>query len=249
MKPASRRAAARTFLRSFLIQGSWNYHTMLGTGFGFALLPSLRWIFGDDEEGMKAAVSRHVEHFNAHPYLSNVALGAVLTLEEEGEDPETIRRFKVAVRGPLGAVGDALVWASWLPLVSMAAVAAFRLGLSGGWVVLGFLVLYNLGHLLLRVWGFHAGRRAGRAVGRTLERARFPRWTELFRGIGALVLGVLAGAVLVGRGGLAEAGAAWGAAAVAAFVVGLVAGQRVWRPAAVVVVALVALLSTLGFMG
>ena len=249
MSRLPRRAAAATFLRSFLIQGSWNYHTMLGTGFGFALLPSFRRLFADDAGRMRVAVSRHLEHFNAHPYLTDVALGAVLTLEEEGEDPETIRRFKVAVRGPLGAIGDALVWASWLPLVSLAAVAAFRLDLSPGSVVLSFLVLYNLGHLALRIWGFRAGRRAGRAVGRTLEQVHFPRWIELLRSAGSLVLGVLAGTVLVGRGGLAEAGAGWGAVGVAAFVVGLVAGQRVWRPAAVVIVALVALLSTLGLMG
>ena len=91
----SRRAVASAFARSFLIQGSWNYHTMIGSGFAFAMLPGLRDLFGEDPASMDASVRRHVEHFNAHPYLSTVALGAVLRLEADGADPETVRRFSL----------------------------------------------------------------------------------------------------------------------------------------------------------
>jgi len=98
----SQRSVASTFARTFLIQGSWNYHTMLGTGFSWALLPALRRLHRDDPEALAAALARHVEHFNAHPYLVGVALGAVVRLESEGERPETVSRFKTAVRGPLG---------------------------------------------------------------------------------------------------------------------------------------------------
>ena len=35
-------------LRSLVIQGVWNYRTMLGTGFAFALLPTLKRVYGDD---------------------------------------------------------------------------------------------------------------------------------------------------------------------------------------------------------
>jgi hypothetical protein len=41
-RPAPRARLASAFLRSFLIQGSWNYHTMIGCGFAFAMLPGLR---------------------------------------------------------------------------------------------------------------------------------------------------------------------------------------------------------------
>ncbi len=84
MATLTRRTLAAAFARSFLIQGSWNYRTMLGSGFAFAMLPALRLIFKGDPAGLEASLRRHLEHFNAHPYLSNVALGAVLRLEADG---------------------------------------------------------------------------------------------------------------------------------------------------------------------
>mgnify|MGYP001818432523 CR=1 FL=1 len=77
----TRRELTSTFTRSFLVQGSWNYRTMLGSGFAFALIPALRTIFRDDPEGLDASLNRHLELFNAHPYIYNVAMGSVLRLE------------------------------------------------------------------------------------------------------------------------------------------------------------------------
>jgi len=248
MATLTRRTLAAAFARSFLIQGSWNYRTMLGSGFAFAMLPALRRIFQGDPEGFEASVERHLEHFNAHPYLSNVALGAALRLEADGEDAEEVRRFKTAVRGPLGGLGDALVWASWLPAVSMAALALFWLG-SPGWVaVMVFLVVYNLGHVGLRAWGFHAGLAEGRGVARSLSRASLGAWTERVRAAAALLLGLLVGAVLGGDGGLGDAGPLWGGLAIAAFVGGAIVGHRLWRPTAVAVVAAVAAVATWGLL-
>jgi len=235
-----------TFVRSFLIQGSWNYRTMLGTGFCFALLPALRRIFRDDPSGLETSVRRHVEHFNAHPYLSDVALGAVVRLESDEADGEDIRKFKTAVRGPLGGLGDSLVWASWLPAVSMAALALFWLGASAWTTVLTFLIVYNLGHLGLRVWGFRAGLDHGRGVGGSLARAGLGAWTERLRAADALLLGILVGAVLGGSGGLVDSGMLWTGLAFAGFVAGDTVGHRLWRPTAVAVVAAVALLATWG---
>jgi hypothetical protein len=73
-------------------------------------------------------------------------------------------------------------------------------------------------------------------------------WTERLRSTAALFLGLLVGAVLGGEGGLAEAGPVWGGLGVAAFVCGALVGHRVWRPAAVAVVAAVALVATWGWL-
>ena len=105
MNHSGKRAHFSAFLRSFLIQGSWNNRTMIGGGFAFALLPILRRIYRGDPEAFKESLQRHSEHFNAHPYLANLALGAASRMEEEGRDPEEIRRFKLAVRGALGKHG------------------------------------------------------------------------------------------------------------------------------------------------
>ncbi|HET9947616.1 MAG TPA: PTS system mannose/fructose/sorbose family transporter subunit IID [Longimicrobiales bacterium] len=244
--PAPRPAIARSLLRSFLVQGSWNYRTMLGCGFAFALLPALRRLFGASPAALDAATRRHLELFNAHPYLVGIALGAVLRLEAEGADPETIRRFKLAVRGPLGSLGDALVWAAWLPALSLLALAVYWLGAPGWLAVAGFLVVYNVGHVGLRLWGFRVGLEGGLDVGVLLRNADLGRWTARLRAVVALLLGVVAGALLAGDRALAGAGAGWAAVAAAAFVVGLAVGHRAWRPAAATVVAAIALLAALG---
>lgn len=249
----SRRALDRStllssFLRCFVIQGSWNYHTMLGSGFAYAMLPGLRRIFADDPEELEASVERHLEHFNAHPYLSGVAVGAALRLEAEGEAPELVRRFKTAVRGPLGGLGDALVWASWLPAASLAALAMLWLGAPGWVAVVGFLVLYNAGHLALRVWGFRTGLREGRRVAGALGAARLGRWTERVRSLATLLLGLMTGAVLAAPDGLLATGPLWTALAGLSFVAGLVLGHRAWRPAAGVVVAVVVAVAAWGVL-
>ncbi len=248
MASLPRRTLAAAFARSFLIQGSWNYHTMLGSGFAFAMLPGLRRIFGGDPEAVDDSVRRHLEHFNAHPYLSNLALGAALRLEADGEDEQLVRRFKTAVCGPLGGLGDALVWASWLPAVSLAALSLAWLGAPGWVAVLVFLVVYNAGHIALRAWGFRVGLQEGSQVGRRLTDAALGKWTERVRLLSTLLLGLLVGVVLSTDGGLRAAGSDWGVLSIVAFLAGLLVGPRLWRPTAVLIVTAVAFLATWGLM-
>jgi len=247
-RPLTRRVIASAFLRSFLIQGSWNYHTMLGSGFAFSMLPALKNLYGADPKQMESAVERHLEHFNAHPYLAGVALGAALRLEAEGVDPETVRRFKLAVRGPLGSLGDGLVWAAWLPGTSVLALALYWLGLPGWWAAVVFLVVYNVGHVALRLWGFRVGLKEGRMVGRRLEKANLGGWTSRLKLGVTVLLGILVGALLAGSNGLAGAGVVWIVLATAAFVAGLRVGHHAWRPAAATVVAVIGILAALGVL-
>ena len=244
----TRAAVASTFARSFLIQGSWNYHTMIGSGFAFAMLPGLRRIFGADPARMDDSVRRHLEHFNAHPYLSSVALGAALRLEADGADADTVRRFKLAVRGPLGSLGDSLVWATWLPAVSAASLALYWLGVPPPLVVAFFLVVYNMVHIGLRAWGFRVGLAHGREVGQTLGRADLTGWTERLQRLAVVLLGLLVGGVVGGGGGLGDAGPLWVCLGVIGFVGGLLAGHRAWRPAAVLVVIAIVLVSVTGVL-
>jgi len=234
-----RGALVATFLRSFSIQGSWNYHTLVGNGFAFALLPVLKAIARGDDRELERGLCRHAELFNAHPYLSAVALGATARLEADGEDPEVIRRFKAAIRGPLGALGDALVWAAWLPVTLLLALVFAFLG-AAPWVsVLLFLVLYNIGHVGLRFWGFRAGLAAGKDVGLRLRAAHLGPAADRIARWGAVLLGALAGVLVSGERGFGAPLWLWGPLAVGAFVAGLAGGQRAWRPAAFSVVAAV----------
>jgi PTS system mannose-specific IID component len=229
-------------LRSLTIQGSWNYRSMLGGGFAFALLPLLRRLSDGRGPDLQAALARHSAHFNSHPYLVGIALGAVARLELEGARPEVVERFKAAVRGPLGAMGDTLVWTGWLPTTLLLALAASWAGLPPVLCVALFLTVYNVGHLALRAWAFQVGFRDGRGVGGSLRQAGLGHRTEQVVKVGTLFLGVLSGLLLGSERAFAGAGGFWSLLAIAAFALGLHGGLRVWRPTALAIVAIVLLI-------
>ena len=242
MTELSQSTRLSTFLRSFTIQGSWNYRTMIGGGFAFAILPVLRELFEGPQ--LDEAVRRHAEHFNAHPYLSGLALGATARLEADGSAPELMRRFKSAIKGPLGGMGDALMWAAWLPTTVLLGLVAHFAGASPWLCVLLFLIPYNVGHVALRLWGFGTGLRWGHDVGRVLRGAALGRLAELVSRGGVVLLGLLAGFLCVAgaRGGPLES--LWVALMVVAFTAGLMVGERAWRPAALLAVGTVVCILT-----
>ncbi len=157
------------YLRCLAIQGSWNYELLVGNGVGFCVEPALRQLPGGIDGPMyREALARQSMYFNAHPYLAALAIGALARAEVEQVPPARIERFRAALCGPLGSVGDRLVWASWLPACSLVALLLFGIGATPLAVVLGFLVLYNVGHLGLREWALRAGWRHGLRVATAL---------------------------------------------------------------------------------
>jgi len=157
------------YLRCLAIQGSWNYEILVGNGVGFCVEPALRQLPGGiDGPLYRDALARQSVYFNAHPYLAALAIGALARAEVEQVAPQRIERFRTALCGPLGSVGDRLVWAAWLPACSLVALLLFGVGGTPLVVVLGFLVLYNVGHLGLREWALRAGWRHGLRVATAL---------------------------------------------------------------------------------
>jgi mannose PTS system EIID component len=179
------------FIRLLAIQGAWNYETLLGNGIGFCVEPALRCLpDGLHSPAFHAALARESRYFNAHPYLASVAVGALARAELDGEPPERIERFRTALAGPLGSVGDRLVWAGWLPFCSLLSLAVFGLGASTVTVVLVFLLSYNAGHLALRVWGLNTGWNHGLRVAAALGNPVLRRGPQQIGRLAALATGI-----------------------------------------------------------
>ncbi|HSJ63076.1 MAG TPA: PTS system mannose/fructose/sorbose family transporter subunit IID [Gemmatimonadaceae bacterium] len=196
---------AAIYLRSLAVQGSWSSELLLGPGVGFCVEPALRRLPGGvGGEPYRQALARQTRYFNAHPYLASLAIGALARAELNRVPPVQLERFRTAMCGPLGSVGDRLVWARWLPFCSAVGLLAFALGATPGAVLLIFLALYNVGHLGLRAWGLRAGWRSGLKVAGALGAAPLRQGPiYLARGV-AFVAGLvlpllLAGAVGPGR--------------------------------------------------
>lgn len=233
------RERAALFLRSFAVQGSWNYRTLMGAGLAFALLPTLRRIHRGNPERLRQAVARHSGLFNSHPYFSGVAIGAVATLESEGEEPAVVERFKQALRGSLGTVGDRLFWAGWRPVAVLLALALLLTGAPGWAAVGGFLLAYNTVHLTTRVWGFRVGFSEGKRVGERLRRSSLEQADRGLEWAGPFLAGLLL--PLVAAGGLVGVALPWIWTAVAAGsgLAGALAGERVRKPVELLFIAFV----------
>lgn len=155
--------------RLLMIQSAWNYELLLGNGLGFCIEPALRLLpGGPGGPAYRQALARECQYFNAHPYLAAVAVGSLARAELEMTAPAKIERFRTALCGPLGSVGDRLVWAGWLPFCSLLALAVYGFGAGPAAVLVVFLGLYNAGHLGLRAWGLSVGWRHGMRVAPSL---------------------------------------------------------------------------------
>jgi mannose PTS system EIID component len=230
-------------LRTFAIQGTWNYETLIGNGIGFCIEPALRLLPGGvHTPRFKEALARQSKYFNAHPYLASVAVGALARVELDGEPADKIERFRTALPGPLGSVGDRLIWAGWLPFCSFVALAVYGLGGSTLAVMLTFLGLYNVVHVALRAWGLRVGWNRGMHVAQALANPVLRRGPQVIAPLAAFAAGLgvpLAMNRTIGPGrtllGLVLVGAALGA-----FVIVRVHGRvEGWRLALGVLAALV----------
>ncbi|HOT97342.1 MAG TPA: PTS system mannose/fructose/sorbose family transporter subunit IID [bacterium] len=183
------------FWRCFIVQGSWNHMSMLGLGFGFSAIPFIKRIYKTRKQ-REECLRRHLDFFNSHPYFASWCLGAVAKLEEEAHrkkwgESRPIEIFKERLVGPLGAIGDRLFWNGLKP--AAAGLGVF-LALTAGWIAIPvFLVVYNIPHLLVRIYGLREGYRKGFDIVSELSVRRYQKW---FDGVG-LVGSAVAGACLV----------------------------------------------------
>ena len=74
--------------RGLFVQVFWNYRTMQGAGFLFALLPFLHRMESDPSK-RKRLVSLSTGFMNTHPSLAPLAMGAMLRRMADDEGIET----------------------------------------------------------------------------------------------------------------------------------------------------------------
>ncbi|BCL76107.1 PTS N-acetylgalactosamine transporter subunit IID [Jeongeupia sp. HS-3] len=144
--------------RSLALQASFNYERMQAGGWLYTLIPALRKIH-KNEEDLSNSMKMHLEFINVHPFDVTFLSGLVLAMEQSKEKISTIRAVKVALMGPLGGIGDAMFWLTWLPICAGIGAALALEGSIFGPIV--FLLLFNALHFGLRFGLAHYGYRAG----------------------------------------------------------------------------------------
>ena len=189
----------KIFFRCFLVQGSWNFQSMIGLGFCYCSIPIMKRLYksADDREKF---LKRHIYFFNSHPYFASWCLGAVAKLEEEYErkgwaDHRPIDVFKERLVGPLGALGDRLFWANIKP--ASAGIGVW-LALLIGWMAIPvFLLVYNIPHIYIRANGLFKGYAKGFDIVSDISERHFKVWIKYVSIIGMITAGLCLGTVMV----------------------------------------------------
>ena len=182
------------FLRSNLLQGSWNFERMQALGFCFSMVPVIRRLYPENNDDRKQAIKRHLEFFNTHPYVAAPVLGVTMAMEEQRAngaeiDDAAINGIKVGLMGPLAGVGDPIFWGTVRPVF-----AALGAGIAMTGNLLGpvlFFVLFNLVRLLTLYYGVAYGYKKGLNIVQDMGGGVLQKLTEGASILGLFVMGAL----------------------------------------------------------
>jgi len=161
---------------------------MMALGFVWILIPIAKRLCSSVDE-QKNFLIRHLRGFNANPYLASYAVGAVVKLEEDKIPGEQITRFKESLQGPLGALGDRLIWQNLRPALLILGIILSQI--TGVLGALSFFLIFNLNQVYLRARGIGKGYALGFGVSSDLSLGYLQSMTKWSGRMGAFLLGIL----------------------------------------------------------
>ena len=186
----------KVWWRSTFLQGSWNYERMQNLGWAYSLIPALKKLYTKKEDQI-AALERHLEFFNTHPYVAAPIMGVTLALEEERAngveiDDAAIQGVKIGMMGPLAGIGDPVFWFTVRPILGALGAS---LAASGNLVgPLLFFCGWNAIRMAFLWYTQEFGYKAGSEITKDMSGGILKDITK-----GASILGMFILAVLVQR--------------------------------------------------
>lgn len=186
----------KVWWRSQFLQGSWNYERMQNLGWAYSLIPAIKKLYTKKED-QAAALERHLEFFNTHPYVAAPIMGVTLALEEERAngveiDNAAIQGVKIGMMGPLAGIGDPVFWFTVRPILGALGAS---LAASGNLVgPLLFFFGWNAIRMAFLWYTQEFGYKAGSEITKDMSGGILKDITK-----GASILGMFILAVLVQR--------------------------------------------------
>ena len=186
----------KVWWRSTFLQGSWNYERMQNLGWAYAMIPAIKRLYTQKDD-QAAALERHLEFFNTHPYVASPILGVTLALEEERAngaaiDDAAIQGVKIGMMGPLAGIGDPVFWFTVRPILGALGAS---LALSGN--IMGPIIFFfgwNIIRMAFLWYTQEFGYKAGSEITKDMSGGILQDITK-----GASILGMFILAVLVQR--------------------------------------------------
>ncbi|MCU9533000.1 PTS system mannose/fructose/sorbose family transporter subunit IID [Streptococcus sp. CSL10205-OR2] len=186
----------KVWWRSTFLQGSWNYERMQNLGWAYALIPAIKRLYPNKDE-QSAALERHLEFFNTHPYVAAPIIGVTLALEEEKAngapiDDAAIQGVKIGMMGPLAGIGDPVFWFTVRPILGALGASLAVSGNLMGPII--FFVAWNAIRMGFLWYTQEMGYKAGSEITKDMSGGILQDITK-----GASILGMFILAVLVQR--------------------------------------------------
>ena len=186
----------KVWWRSTFLQGSWNYERMQNLGWAYALIPAIKKLYTSKED-RAAALERHLEFFNTHPYVAAPIIGVTLALEEERAngaeiDDTAIQGVKIGMMGPLAGIGDPVFWFTVRPILGALGASLAQAGNIAGPLI--FFIGWNLIRMAFLWYTQELGYKAGSEITKDMSGGILKDITK-----GASILGMFILAVLVER--------------------------------------------------
>ena len=183
----------KVWWRHQFLQGSWNYERMQNGGWCYSMIPAIKKLYPAKEDQV-AALKRHLEFYNTHPYVSSPVIGVTLALEEERAngapvDDAAIQGVKVGMMGPLAGVGDPVFWFTVRPILG-----ALGASLALGGSILGpilFFVAWNVIRMAFEWYTQEFGYKVGSSIAKDLSGGLMGKVTEGASILGMFIIGAL----------------------------------------------------------
>ena len=166
---------------------------MQNGGWCYAMIPAIKALYKTKEE-QSAALKRHLEFYNTHPYVSAPVIGVTLALEEErangaAVEDQAIQGVKVGMMGPLAGVGDPVFWFTVRPILG-----ALGASMAMGGSIIGpilFFVLWNVIRLAFLWYTQEFGYSVGTSIAKDLSGGLLGKITEGASILGMFIIGAL----------------------------------------------------------
>ncbi len=185
----------RIFLRTLVLQASWNSQRMQNLGLLSALLPFRRTQPLDITED-RLFCRRYYEFFNTNPYFANYLIGGLIRLEDERArgtqlPPGMTATYRDSLGRTFASLGDQIFWLGLRPALIM---ALCLMGLHGWQMgILTTVSIFALSQLWLRWWSLGRGYGLGLDI---VQLLRGPHWHLAITWMGRMAMlltGLVAG--------------------------------------------------------
>ena len=189
----SKQDRIKVWWRHQFLQGSWNYERMQNGGWCYSIIPAIKKLYTNKDDQI-AALKRHMEFYNTHPYVSAPVMGVTLALEEDRAngtpvEDAAIQGVKVGMMGPLAGVGDPVFWYTVRPLLGALGASLAMSGNIAGPII--FFVAWNVIRMAFMWYTQEFGYQLGTSITKDLSGGLLGKITEGASILGMFVIGSL----------------------------------------------------------